>query len=92
MSLFGAKLDWKNQRISFHSSEATIPAVHRVNTSTPGLSVSSAGVTSVSVASVHADFEAIPVSLKSRFYLPAGTEASVIVFTDTNLWLILILF
>ena len=38
----------------------------------------------VSVASVHADFEAIPVSLKARFCLPAGTEASVVVFTDTE--------
>ena len=84
MSLFGAKLDWKNQSITFHSSEATIPAVHRVNTSTPGSSLSSAGVTFVSAASVHADFEAIPVSLKSRFYLPAGTEASVVVFIDTK--------
>ena len=41
-------------------------------------------MTSVSVASVHADFEAIPVGLKSRFYLPAGTEASVVAFTDTK--------
>ena len=38
----------------------------------------------MSVASVHADFEAIPVSLKARFCLPAGTEASVVVFTDTE--------
>ena len=38
----------------------------------------------VSVASVHADFEAILVSLRARFYLPAGTEASVVVFTDTE--------
>ena len=37
----------------------------------------------MSVASVHANFEAIRVSLKARFYLPAGTEASV-VFTDTT--------
>ena len=40
--------------------------------------LSSAGVTSGSVASVHADFEAIPVSLKARFYLPAGREPSVV--------------
>ena len=38
----------------------------------------------MSVASVHADFEAILVSLRARFYLPAGTEASVVVFTDTE--------
>ena len=31
---------------------------------------------------VHADFEAVPVSLKTRFYLPAGTEASVLAFTS----------
>ena len=84
MSLLGAKPDWKNQCITFHSSETTIPAVHRAESSTTGLSVSSTGVTSVSVASVHADFEAIPVGLKSRFYLPAGTEASVVAFTDTK--------
>ena len=84
MSLFRAKLDWKNQCITFHSSETTIPAVHLVDSSTTESSTSPAGVTSVSVASVHADFEAIPVSLKSCFYLPAGTEASVVVFTDTK--------
>ena len=82
MFLFGANLDWKNQCITFHSSETTIPAVHRADSSTTALSAS-AGVTSVSVASVHANFEAIRVSLKARFYLPAGTEASV-VFTDTT--------
>ena len=38
----------------------------------------------MSVASVHAVFEAIPVSLKAPFYIPAGTEASVVVFTDTK--------
>ena len=38
----------------------------------------------MSVAYVHADFEALPVSLKARFYLPAGTKASVVVFTDTK--------
>ena len=38
----------------------------------------------MSVASVHADFEAIPVTLKSCFYLPAETEASVVVFTNTK--------
>ena len=27
MSLFGAKLDWKNQCITFHSRETTIQAV-----------------------------------------------------------------
>ena len=38
----------------------------------------------MSVASVHADFEAIPVSLTFCFYLPVRTEASVVVFTDTK--------
>ena len=86
MSLFGAKLDWKNLCINFHSSETTIPAVRRVDSNTTGSSIiSPAEATSASVASVHADFEAIPVSLKSCFYSPAGTtEASVVVFTDTK--------
>ena len=57
--------------------------MHRVDSNATGSSVSPAGVTSVSVASVHADFEAIPVSLESCFYLPTETEASVGVFTDT---------
>ena len=35
MSLFGEKLDWKNQCIIFHSSETTIPADHRDDSSTP---------------------------------------------------------
>ena len=91
MSLFGAKLDWKNQCITFHSSETTIPAVHRAESSTTGLSVSFAGVTSGSAVFVHDDFETIPVSLKAHLYLPAGTEASVVAFTDTKLWQILML-
>ena len=84
MSLFGAKRYWKNQRITFHSSETTIPAVHCVDSSTTESSASPAGVTSVSVASVHADFEAIHVSIKSCFYVPAGTGASVVVFIDAK--------
>ena len=72
---FGAKLDWKNQCITFHSSETTIPAVHRVDSNSTGLLISPAGVTAEPVASAHADFDAIPVSLKSCFYFPAGTEA-----------------
>ena len=36
MYLFGAKLGWKNQCITFHSSETTIPAVHRVDSNTTG--------------------------------------------------------
>ena len=82
MFLFGAKPGLKNRCITFHSSETTIPAVHRIDSSTTGSSISPAGVTSVSVAYVHADFEAIPACLKSCFYLPAGTDASVVVFTD----------
>ena len=73
MSLFGVKLEWKNQCITFHLSETTIPAVHRVDSNTTGSLISPAAVTSVSVASVHVDFETIPVSLKTCFYLPAGT-------------------
>ena len=84
MFLFGAKNDWKNQCITFHSSETTIPAVHRTDSNTTGSSISPAGVTSVSVASVHADFKAITVGLKSCFYVPARPEASVVVFTDTK--------
>ena len=44
--------------------------------------ISSPSPASVSVASVHADFEAVPVSLKARSYLPAGTEASVLDLTS----------
>ena len=83
MSLFGAKLDWKNQCLTFHSSDATIPAVHRVDDRYRAQTVSSPSPAPVSVAYVHhADVEAVPVSLKTRFYLPAGTEASVLAFTS----------
>ena len=36
LSIFGVKLDWKNQCITFHSSETTVPTVHRVDSSTTG--------------------------------------------------------
>ena len=47
ISLFGAKLDWKNQCIIFHSSETTVPAVHRVDSNTTGSSISPTEATSV---------------------------------------------
>ena len=55
MSLFGAKLGWINQCITLHSGETTIPAAHGVDPSTTVFTVSSAGVASASVASVHVD-------------------------------------
>ena len=84
MFLLGAKLDWKNQCLTFHSSNVTIPAVHRVDKCYRAHTISSPSPASVSVASVRADFEAAPVSLKARFYLPAGTEASVLAFTSNS--------
>ena len=89
MSLFSAKLDWKNQCITFHSSETTIPVVHRVDSSTTGSSISPAEVTSASVASVHADFEAIPVCLKSCFIYQQELRHRLLFSPIQNLWLIL---
>ena len=66
-SLFGAKLDRKNQCLTFHSSNVTISAVHRVGSRYRAQTISSSSLASVSVASVHADFEVVPVSLKTRF-------------------------
>ena len=66
MSLFGAKLHWKNRGLNFRSSNVTIPAVHRVDNGNRARTISSLDYTPVSVASVYADFEADPVSLKSR--------------------------
>ena len=72
--------------MAFHSSETTIPAVHRADSGTTGLSVSSAGVTSVSVASVHAVFEAIPVSLKARFIYQQELKRRLLFSLMLNLW------
>lgn len=84
MSSLSAKLDWKNQRLTFHSSSASIPAIHRVNRNTCG-HVSPPGTASVSVASVHRDCEGLPVSLEpSYYYVPPRSEASVLVGTDSN--------
>ena len=44
--------------------------------------ISSPSPASASVASVYAEFKAVPVSLKTRFYLPAGTKPSVLAFTS----------
>ena len=51
MSLFGAKLDWnKKLCLTFHSSDATIPAVHRVDNRYLAQTISSPSPASVSVA------------------------------------------
>ena len=67
--------------MTFHSSSATIPAVHHVDKRYRAQTISSPCPVSVSVASVHAGFEAVPVSFKARSYLPAGTAAPVLAFT-----------
>lgn len=69
MSLFGAKLDWQNQRLAFHSSTAVIPAVHRIDTNSAN-HVSANDTASVSVAAVHRDFKALPTCMKSGYYVP----------------------
>ena len=86
MSDFGARLDWNNQTLSFSSTGSTIPAVHRIRDSVPSSSTSNPSPAShtqnMSVAAVHHDADAIPVSLCERVNLKPEWESLAVAYTD----------
>ena len=67
MSDFGARLDWENQTLSFSPTGSTIPAVHRIRDSVSSSSSNNPSranhTQNMSVAAVHHDVDAIPVSV-----------------------------
>ena len=84
MAEFGAVLDWDHQILSFSSSGSKIPAVHRTSNRAPHADPCPPATsdTQPSVAAVHCDAEAIPVTLRERVDLKPLHEALVVVFTD----------
>ena len=79
MSRFGAILHWKNQRLTFSSSAATIPATHRSADARPQATSSTA---LRSVAAVHEDAEVHTVKLRNRIDLrPRHSSAVITAFT-----------
>ena len=83
MSELGAVLDWENQSLSFASTGITIPAVHRKNSHVHTHACStSPDSSSMSVAAVHSDAEAIDVKILERVDIKQMHEALAVAFTE----------
>ena len=87
MSDFGAILDWENETLSFSSTGATTPAVHRIRENVPtnsNILPSWDHTQNMSVAAVHrdADADAAAVSLCERVDLKPEHEGLAVAYAD----------